>query len=60
MAQLNVGVTMLRGCPRCRGDIRTNKDMYGYYRQCVQCGYLEDLEVIEMAHSEREVKDAVH
>lgn len=35
---------LLKGCPRCRGDLRVGKDFYGEYKQCVQCGYMEDLE----------------
>ena len=35
---------LLKGCPRCRGDLHINRDMYGDYKQCVQCGYMEDME----------------
>lgn len=35
---------LLKECPRCRGDLRIGKDFYGEYKQCVQCGYMEDLE----------------
>ena len=34
---------MLKGCPRCFGDLHFNKDTYGEYKLCVQCGYMEDL-----------------
>ncbi len=34
----------LKGCPRCRGDILYDRDLYGVYRQCIQCGYLEDVD----------------
>ena len=33
----------LKACPRCKGDIKTNKDMYGEYKECLQCGYMEDI-----------------
>lgn len=33
----------LRACPRCEGDLHTNRDMYGSYKQCIQCGYMRDL-----------------
>lgn len=26
-------------CPRCRGDLHHNRDMYGDYVACLQCGY---------------------
>jgi hypothetical protein len=35
---------LLKGCPRCRGDLHINRDMYGDYKQCVQCGFMEDME----------------
>lgn len=34
----------LKGCPRCQGPIMTNKDMYGEYEECLQCGYMLDIE----------------
>ncbi|MBI2912490.1 MAG: hypothetical protein HYY03_01060 [Chloroflexi bacterium] len=30
----------LKQCPRCRGDLRQESDIYGYYISCVQCGYI--------------------
>ena len=27
----------LRQCPHCGGDVRLVKDIYGSYRQCLQC-----------------------
>lgn len=35
----------LTGCPRCRGFMLLGQDVYGRYRQCLQCGHLEDLGV---------------
>ena len=34
----------LKGCPRCQGDLITNRDMYGEYKECLQCGYMLDVE----------------
>jgi|TARA_B100000745_G_scaffold109617_1_gene70331 hypothetical protein len=34
----------IKSCPRCLGDLLTNRDMYGDYKQCLQCGFLRDLE----------------
>ncbi len=31
-----------RSCPRCRGYMQNNRDIYGEYRECLQCGYMED------------------
>ncbi len=33
-----------KACPKCRGDILLGKDIYSEYKQCIQCGYLEELE----------------
>jgi len=30
----------LKACPRCRGDLHEEKDFYGAYVACIQCGYL--------------------
>ena len=30
----------LKACPRCRGDLHEEKDLYGAYVSCIQCGYL--------------------
>lgn len=35
---------VLKGCPRCRGDVYYDSDYYGVYKQCIQCGYLEDVD----------------
>jgi len=34
----------LKSCPRCKGDIMLERDRWGWYEQCIQCGYLRDLE----------------
>jgi hypothetical protein len=36
----------LKGCPRCKGDIFLDGDKYGWYEQCLQCGYSRDLETV--------------
>ena len=37
-------VLNLKECPRCHGDVHTNRDMYGTYKECLQCGYMLDIE----------------
>lgn len=35
----------LKGCPKCHGDLYDNRDHYGRYVTCMQCGHhLSDLE----------------
>jgi len=36
----------LKGCPRCRGDLAVELDQWGWYEECIQCGYLQDLQNI--------------
>lgn len=35
-----------KGCPRCGGDIFTDRDLDGWYEQCLQCGYLQYMDSI--------------
>ena len=32
-----------KGCPRCRGDMHVNSDIYGEYKECLQCGLMLDV-----------------
>ena len=33
-----------KSCPRCQGDVKRSSDIYGAYQQCLQCGWMNDLE----------------
>ena len=33
----------LKSCPRCKGDVRIDRDQYGWFEECIQCGYTCDL-----------------
>ena len=33
----------LKACPRCAGDLQKNRDLYGNYVECLQCGFMKDL-----------------
>ncbi len=35
-----------KACSRCKGDVKTNQDIYGPYRQCLQCGRMQDVKVV--------------
>ena len=39
-------------CPRCRGDVFLSRDMDGWYEQCVQCSYRQDLRPVAELHQE--------
>ena len=32
-----------KSCPKCKGNLIIDSDQYGWYEQCMQCGYLSDL-----------------
>ncbi len=32
-----------KSCPKCRGDMHIRKDGYGDFKECIQCGLLQDL-----------------
>ena len=34
---------LFKACPRCGGDIRTERDFYGAYKMCLQCGHNVDV-----------------
>jgi len=38
-----LAIWRLKGCPRCRGDMVLDRDEWGSYEQCIQCGYLLDV-----------------
>lgn len=36
----------LKKCPRCKGDMFIDRDLYGWYEQCLQCSYRSELKDI--------------
>ena len=33
-----------KSCPKCKaGDLHLDKDSYGNFQRCVQCGFMRDL-----------------
>jgi hypothetical protein len=42
----------LKGCPKCNGDLNQERDMYGEYTACLQCGYyLSPLDEVTLYYS---------
>lgn len=40
----------LKACPRCqRGGLKLDSDMYGKFVQCVQCGFIKELNPAPLA-----------
>ena len=51
---MSMGQWLLKGCPRCNGDLHLEKDMDGAWTAiCLQCSYSRDL---KRAHSEEEIR----
>ena len=48
-------VIKLKACPKCHGDLYLERDQYGRYMSCLQCGHLKDLpgELPEFSLAER-------
>ncbi len=36
-----------KACPKCHGDVYQEKDAYGTFHKCLQCGRSVDLEIQE-------------
>ena len=39
----------LKSCPRCSGDSVLERDHFGWFWTCLQCGYVRDLSESEVA-----------
>jgi ribosomal protein S27AE len=39
-------VARRKRCPKCGGSVLLNKDFYGWYEECLQCGHMHVLKVI--------------
>lgn len=51
-AEDRTAMIWLKRCPRCKGDIQDNRDIYGCYFVCIQCGYyLTDWEETRLRYS---------
>lgn len=49
----------LKCCPHCNGDLNENRDEYGPYTSCIQCGYyLTEAEEVLLKYSFRERREA--
>ena len=35
----------LKGCLRCGGDIIFNRDQFGWYEDCIQCGHQSNVDI---------------
>ena len=40
-----MGKWKINGCPRCGGSLFVDRDIDGWYEQCVNCSYRNELKV---------------
>jgi uncharacterized Zn finger protein (UPF0148 family) len=38
--EVRLAMLFLRACPKCGGDLFMDRDMYGGYVKCLQCGLM--------------------
>jgi len=48
----------LKACPRCSGDTYIDKDIDGWYEQCLMCAYRRELQELKKV-KERQVQAAL-
>lgn len=41
-----MGKWKISGCPRCGGSLFVDRDMDGWYEQCINCSYRNELKVL--------------
>ena len=47
-------VLIMKSCPKCKeGAIGVDRDQYGWYEYCIQCGYVRDLiDIVELGQEQ--------
>ena len=40
---MDMEMIFFKACPKCRGDLHLDRDPYGVYVECLQCGFTRDL-----------------
>ena len=48
----------LKGCPKCRGDLFFEKDFYGSYFRCLQCGLMMDVVDVQVPGQDKETVES--
>ncbi len=54
-----MGTWKIRGCPKCGGSLIVDKDEDGWFEQCINCAYRNDLQVHAEAVRKPASKEAV-
>ncbi len=43
---MDVGKWKINGCPKCGGSLMVDKDEDGWYEECINCAFRNDLKVV--------------
>jgi hypothetical protein len=41
-----------QSCPKCKGNIYIDRDVYGWFVECLMCGFSHDLEELGISQDE--------
>jgi DNA-directed RNA polymerase subunit M/transcription elongation factor TFIIS len=52
-----MGKWKINGCPRCGGSLFVDRDTDGWYEQCINCSYRNELKVSKNSALKVAVKD---
>jgi hypothetical protein len=45
-----------RKCSKCGGSVYLDSDYFGWYEECLQCGFVSDLQkIVEVTHKPEKV-----
>ncbi len=42
--EVEIEMIYFKACPRCKGDMTLTGDHYGWFKECLMCGYEADVE----------------
>jgi hypothetical protein len=53
---VSMAVWKLKSCPRCNGDLFIQREIDGWYEECLSCGYQRDVSNLVMIDTVGRVK----
>ena len=51
-----MAVWKLKSCPRCTGDIFIQRELDGWYEECLACGYRRDISNLVIINTVGQIK----
>jgi hypothetical protein len=49
----------IHGCKKCQGALVLDKDEFGWYEQCIQCGYTADIPLEKAVKKPQDTDQAI-